>query len=603
MHKAEQVLNNNYKAQATSKEINIAQGVLESFCLVMYLVSSMRYHYANPAVLLLFLLLGASWVASTSDCGSLVTYRQYSDLLSQNDTACFRDGCGSATSISSQCPEESPCFVLWDVLRAQFQPDWCASCPEDTACRIRGWPVLNATAACAAVPHEWLFGAQGGCCASDSEPFLLSDWIERLCNGSQWRAPFEYYGGMAKKDWEEWIEPLNWTLTARNTSTTSVQKQSCSSIQILTSFLIENAVELVAFLIGTGFTILQAGRRGSEFKEHYRIFAILGGVASAAVWLVSNYITSLVISKIHGYQGAPRADLMLLFCTRPNFILLFCGLGLFIHRFEEDELPERVSRRRRMNYRTNKVRLYLASVVLATTVAAALIQTLGSMYMFRAAQTGNMKGFYHAHNLTPYWRGSSAQTMYAGALLWTIFYFITLILLFVLGYLMWEKMQNEASDRGHRRSNRVYQWFTNVMVERLAVLNANHHHLALNQELVFSSSGRRRLRFIRLVRSIWLAILSLHVVFYEQWPAIIYNPRSDKERLVHRSDLEDLEKCFRRLRLHRLYEKANNADPRETDLAEDVRRGFSFLVVLLWPITYTSQWLFWSGFVESMGDR
>ena len=153
--------------------------------------------------------------ASQSKCGSLITFRQYEALLAQDQSTCFRDGCLDslpATLMSSQCPQGLPCFVLWDILRNEWQRDWCASCPDDEACRIRGWPVLNATAACGTIPDSWLFGPNGQCCGLDDGPFLLSAWLGSLCNGTQWRAPFNHYGGMAKADWEEWIEPWNWTV-------------------------------------------------------------------------------------------------------------------------------------------------------------------------------------------------------------------------------------------------------------------------------------------------------------------------------------------------------------------------------------------------------
>lgn len=166
---------------------------------------------------LIVLSLSTVTTASQSQCGGLITYNQYTTLLNQTqpNIQCFREGCSAplpASTMSSQCPQSSSCSALWDILQDQWQRDWCATCPDDIACRIPGWPILNATAACAVIPHNWVFSTSGQCCVSDDEPFQLAAWIGSFCNGSQWRAPFDYYGGMAKEDWEEWIEPWNWTV-------------------------------------------------------------------------------------------------------------------------------------------------------------------------------------------------------------------------------------------------------------------------------------------------------------------------------------------------------------------------------------------------------
>src|SRR3954451_12261786 len=78
-----------------------------------------------------------------SKCGSLITYRQYSVLLSEAPQ-CFQNGCNSinstalATTISSPCPSDAPCGVLWDIFRQKFEQNWCESCRSDIACRIGG---------------------------------------------------------------------------------------------------------------------------------------------------------------------------------------------------------------------------------------------------------------------------------------------------------------------------------------------------------------------------------------------------------------------------------------------------------------------------------
>ena len=84
-------------------------------------------------------------------------------------------------------------------------------CRLPRRCRV-SHPRLNATAACEVIPHEYLFSsaaANEACCVAGDQPLLLADWANSLCNGSEWRAPFDYYGGMAREGWEQWLETWN----------------------------------------------------------------------------------------------------------------------------------------------------------------------------------------------------------------------------------------------------------------------------------------------------------------------------------------------------------------------------------------------------------
>lgn len=141
-----------------------------------------------------------------TDRGSLVTYRQYTNLLNQAPQ-CYRNGYGaeneSLTTISSSGSRQAPCYNLSTIISDHFQADWCMLCRQrEVACRIKGWPILNSTSMCQFVPNHWLFYTDGGCCISGTEPFEVARWIGNICNG-KWRDPFMVYGGMAREDWEE----------------------------------------------------------------------------------------------------------------------------------------------------------------------------------------------------------------------------------------------------------------------------------------------------------------------------------------------------------------------------------------------------------------
>src|ERR1700761_5677355 len=106
------------------------------------------FHFNILWSLTLLLLTSIATLVSGQDskCGSLITYRQHSVLLSEAPQ-CFRSGCIStnssepASTISSPCPVQAPCNTLWEILKQKFELDWCDSCGNDIACRIDGWPI------------------------------------------------------------------------------------------------------------------------------------------------------------------------------------------------------------------------------------------------------------------------------------------------------------------------------------------------------------------------------------------------------------------------------------------------------------------------------
>jgi hypothetical protein len=158
------------------------------------------YHYRMSAnILSLILLLAASTDGKATSCGALITYNQFSKVL-ESAPKCFQSGCGGSnlTTMSSSCASQSACFPLWRIFNQEYQQPWCETCPGDVACRISGWPVLNATTACNMSPNVWLFG--NGCCTNGNEPLDLSTWVQTICN-TTWRDQFEYYDGMAQQDW------------------------------------------------------------------------------------------------------------------------------------------------------------------------------------------------------------------------------------------------------------------------------------------------------------------------------------------------------------------------------------------------------------------
>lgn len=150
-------------------------------------------------------------IGSEAFCDSLISYNQYSILL-KDAPRCFGDGCGEVRleSLSSGCDMGAPCSPLWRLINEQHQSShsWCDYCHDSPACRIPGWPVLNVLAFCDSVSLLELGNTSTRCCSSIAETAEFRDWIDTLCDGS-WKSQFSYYGGMAARDWEEWILPWN----------------------------------------------------------------------------------------------------------------------------------------------------------------------------------------------------------------------------------------------------------------------------------------------------------------------------------------------------------------------------------------------------------
>jgi hypothetical protein len=314
-----------------------------------------------------------------ANCGSLITYRQLSALL-ETAPRCFRTGCSSDTtpswqasfcdddvsccsnnvsirSISSACWPQSPCSTLWSIIDNETQLDRCNLCTDDIACRIAGWPVLNASSICEFQPQDWLFYTNGKCSTSGSEPFRLAEWIGSLCD-RDWRRPFEFYGGMAREDWEEWIQPWNWTVRAENTSTQCISLPDCPSASHgLWVFFAQNLVMAVLlpvtwklvkryreakksrrrnaantpveefeanlpwynprtvkkFIQSTMESISQSGKRikDGSFGWVFHYSWIAGGIGAAGSEILFSFVGAYLVKNIPGYRHVPIPRLAL----------------------------------------------------------------------------------------------------------------------------------------------------------------------------------------------------------------------------------------------------------------------------------------------------
>ena len=404
-----------------------------------------------------FLLLLDISVQVSAQCGALVTYRQHADLL-RSAPRCLLDGCSQGlndSTISSPCPSKSPCSAYWNMFVEHFDQKnpWCSDCGSDVACRISGWPVLNATTLCQTSPNHILFGEEG-CCVQGDEPFQLAKWTGSLCNGTEWREQFEICGGMACLDWREWIMPWNWTV--QNTFLSPDQQVCKAPSKYLAIYAGEHFFWLVA-TFGIGFLRLwiakhEEANNRSIFRyllistwahlrskqntnesikeklvaegEHLRPsitdplkwgFPVIMGVVLAGLQLGFNFWVAHIIKSAPGYNEVPLHMLALLFCCRPRLSWLSCLLALL-----PDSLLERAFKFKHKGDGLWAAKLVLSSVAVSSAVTEAIMQLLGAYFLGTTANVGRLRGFYTVHQLRPKMWGQDARRMYLGALFWSM---------------------------------------------------------------------------------------------------------------------------------------------------------------------------------------
>jgi hypothetical protein len=527
-----------------------------------------------------------AFAASNSTCGSLITYRQHAVLLN-SAPQCFRNGCGSkdpVKAVDSSCASDAPCSQLWNLMKTQFDKNWCASCPHDTACRIHGWPILNATSACELKPDDWLFYVDGNCCIDGNEPFEIADWIGMFCNASEWRSHFAFYGGMAKEDWEEWIEPWNWTVRLENFTTSNsrdrpVRPVECRRASLyLGIFASENLAVLVlsvifAFarwqyvrwrenqaeykLMSENVQITRANIRAGRgiirivvdkiLNPRSQVTPIITGLGWCALEVGINFGNAAIIHKYPGYEHVPLGDLGLLFCSRPSVAWVVCFAGFLSTSSFDSDYGSGV----------------WADIAWTGALREFVMQVLAAISLLRTVITGSHRDFYLIHRIRPFWRGHDAHRMYIGALLWTIG--IAVILVFWL----YASMLFYTLTLFHRMLLRL-----NDERRRLLAKLRNEQLPEGPQDSMYHQIVPKRVRnWIRR----WVLNNKKNPVGY-----YLYIKRQS------------------RLRMRRMAEEGVSPNAR---WFESHRLPALIFMTLVGIATYITQWLFWDGFVKSMGPR
>ena len=254
------------------------------------------------------------------------------------------------------------------------------------------------TEACNVSPGDWIFAGNGGCCSSGTEPFQIAEWIQTLCNGSEWREPFTYYGGMAKEDWEEWIEPWNWTVRPQNTSTYNITTDpGCNASAFLLTLGLENIFRIVDFAAGVILAIVFQRWVGHIFGEEFHWWkAIAGGFGHYLTMLGGSIGAAIIIVNTPGYEDIPVVELIVLITSRPSVLGFLSAIGILAYLFENGQYFE-----------NPYMAKYAANTAAGLALCEGLQQATGSFYYGRTANVGRQKDFFHVghlvsmHSLSP----------------------------------------------------------------------------------------------------------------------------------------------------------------------------------------------------------
>jgi len=309
-----------------------------------------------------------------------------------------------------------------------------------------------------------------------------------MCNGSEWRESFDYYGGMAMLDWEEWLLPWNWTVRPENTTAVKLPKCPGRPLALL-GFAAENFIFLLFAILATAGKLSYIHSRelwylqGQEGKKPWAtkirdffhplaplkfwrlrkfkalgnslkrlkfwksneedrsnktpnevIFGILWSMFMLGLQIGLNFVSAALVKRTPGYGHVPLGRLALLFCCRPR---LSWVATLLEHT--SDETLENWFKVTEEKY-VNKAKLTLHAIGIGAAISELVLQGISSYFMVLTTNVGRSRGFYYIHHLRPYWNGPTAQAMYLGALFWTITFFFVFFAWFLVlryGYLPW----------------------------------------------------------------------------------------------------------------------------------------------------------------------
>ncbi|KAH6677328.1 hypothetical protein B0J14DRAFT_636039 [Halenospora varia] len=446
---------------------------------------------------------------------------------------------------------------------------------------------------CEVVPHDWLFYVDGDCCMSDDEPFELADWVGSMCNKTEWREQFTYYDGMAQEDWQEWIEPWNWTVQTRNTSA-DIQKPSdrvtCQApSRFLGLFFLDNASSVLSTIIMTFMKSTLVAKRdknrlfkflASQVKPPHWFKSVFWGTVTAAVQIGLNFANAARVQQYSGFHHVPTVRLGLLYCSRPSLNWFPVVVAFFPPSFLQ----------------SHKERAIWADVGYTAAVCELLMQAFGSVTFGMTADLGRQRLFYIPKYLYPFWRGKPAVHMYVGALFWLMGCIIIipfwLIVAFLLGSILKFAHHAGAAAETVQKTLKEYVW-EYVWTKPSTYIWTRPAFQKARTDLMATKAG------------LWMS-KNIFTPVSNTWNKRKVKPEKPTQTWFSRNIVNGRFTPWGAIR--NLREKWDQEQvipdgaPDSGPWLEEAPMTM-FFAGLLGLVDYVSQWLFWDGFVKSQGSR
>jgi hypothetical protein len=290
-----------------------------------------------------------------------------------------------------ECVEDLPSKIL-------ALPDQCATdaCEIDSSgyCKVRR--AIDRARFCRNINYE----SCGGTCHEFENRINYVNWLHDMCGGEHdWHGLPHKWHHLARLSPTDMI-PWRWNVKARMHSKTHHPesgkiKTTCpSGDRKLGSLILVNMATLLALYF---FQRTLADRYANRLLSHSESSSwVFTGLLVAALHLLANWFSAVVVQSTAGYENVPVFGLMLLLCSMPRLawlpVLLVGG-----QPFKAIDL----------------------SAAASSIFAEVILQVLASYYMFMTINYGREYNFYFGA-LEGADKGDSAKMMYAGALVWLL---------------------------------------------------------------------------------------------------------------------------------------------------------------------------------------
>jgi len=236
-------------------------------------------------------------------------------------------------------------------------------------------------------------------------------WLHDLCGSEQgWHGLPEHWRQLAAPTPLDMI-PWRWSIkpskdsnpTSGNLSKSSQSTQTCGTTEWkLGSLVLLNIATLLAGFFSPR-TATNPIARMFPYYLHSRSW-FLTGFSIAALHLCANWLNAVLIQSTLGYEDVPITHMVLLWCSMPRLTWLTVLLVIF-QPFEATGF------------------FTAASCLFAETI----MQILSAHHMITTVNYGREHSFY-SHGIARLGTASSAQYLYAGALMWLVVVVVALVL-------------------------------------------------------------------------------------------------------------------------------------------------------------------------------